>query len=77
MVMLWPEAVVVNSSGQYEQRVLLYKYFDGIFVADGEKNDGRLVYKEMRKFDGNPYMKKTGAEIKYCKAEGGTWVRNF
>jgi len=73
---VWTNAIIKNSQGEEGkegERVLLYKYFDGIFMTDGERHDDRLVYKEMRKYDGTPYEIQVGAEIKYCRSEK-SWV---
>lgn len=55
-----------------EHEVLVYSYFNGIYVQDGTQY-GRPVYREMRKSDGTPFDTKTGAEIRYC-AEEGAWI---
>ena len=67
--------------------MLLYSWFNGVYVIDGSRtNEGRPIYVERKKtdgarpFDGNSPLNKdynvtinriTPAEIKYC---GGHWI---
>ena len=77
---IWREAIVVSDQG-YEERVLVYSYFNGVYVQDGNIiHDWRPVYVERRKFDGaefdktspnpeDPYFRmKIPAKIQYCNS---------
>lgn len=72
---MWEDAVLKNpKSGQYEERMLMYSFFNGVYeMIDGIKHDGRPVYKERRKYDGTPYENITGAEFKFCIKERA-WI---
>ena len=77
---VWRNAVVKLPDQSYEERILVYSYFSGVYVQDGTSNDGRPVYIERRKFDdtefdttspypNNPFYNiKTPAKIQYCKS---------
>eukprot|EP00984_Skeletonema_dohrnii_P035342 scaffold34997_cov183-Skeletonema_dohrnii-CCMP3373.AAC.1 len=74
---IWREAIVISDQG-YEERVLAYSYFNGVYVQDGNMHDERPVYVERRKFDGTEFDKtspnpedpyftiKIPAKIQYC-----------
>jgi len=78
---IWREATVKVSEDEeeYEERVLMYSYFNGIYVQNGTMHDGRPVYFERRKLDGEefdttlPSSNPDGlsiiipAKIQYCK----------
>jgi len=51
---IWRNALVVSSGG-YEERTLMYSYFNGEYVQDGNMHDGRPIYIERRKFDGTEF----------------------
>ena len=57
------------------ERTLLFSYFNGVYMRNTTLglHDGRPVYTEQSKFDGDPYTTTIGAEIKYCKSENA-WV---
>ena len=50
---------------QYEQRLLIYSHFNGIYQETGTFN-GRPRYTEMNKEDGRPFKHTVGAELVYC-----------
>jgi len=52
----------------YEQRLLIYSHFNGIYVeSDGDTHDGRPRYVEHNKEDGSPFLETVPAEIIYCE----------
>jgi len=61
------------SSGQYEERSLVYSQFNGVYRKQRETHDGRPVYKETRKFDRTPFERTVPAEIRYC-SKLSSWV---
>jgi len=69
---VWAESWVRTPSGQYEEWLLVYSYFSGVYIQDGT-SAGRPIYKEMRKFDRTPYEEVVPAEIRYCE-EINAWV---
>mmetsp|Transcript_13556 Transcript_13556/g.22257 ORF Transcript_13556/g.22257 Transcript_13556/m.22257 type:complete len:665 (-) Transcript_13556:54-2048(-) len=75
------EEAFVRMNGKFETWVLVYSYFNGVFIKNGT-HAGRPLYKEARKFDRQPYPENQGgtefpvvipAEIKYCE-EIKAWV---
>lgn len=72
---VWDAARGLNpQTGEYEDFTLVFSYFSGAYVLDGYRA-GRPVYKEMRKFDRQPYDSNivVPAEISYCQ-EIRSWV---
>ncbi|KAL7552728.1 hypothetical protein ACHAWF_015965 [Thalassiosira exigua] len=70
---IWEDAHVYNVTGGVETWDLIYSYFNGVYIREST-SDGRPIYVEQTKFmHEQPYTKKTGAIIKYCKEEGA-WV---
>ena len=70
---IWEHALV---EGSEQEEVLVYSYFSGVYEQEGSQTqDGRPIYREMRKFDGGKgaFEEKVPAEIKYCKSENA-WV---
>ncbi|KAL9178938.1 hypothetical protein ACHAXT_011911 [Thalassiosira profunda] len=70
---IWEHALV---EGSEQEEVLVYSYFSGVYEQEGSQTqDGRPIYREMRKFDGGKgaFEEKVPAEIKYCKSESA-WV---
>jgi len=52
----------------YEQRLLIYSHFNGIYVeSTGDTHDGRPRYVEHNKEDGSPFLETVPAEIIYCE----------
>ena len=75
------EDAFVLINGKFEAWVLVYSYFNGVFIMNGT-HAGRPVYREARKFDRQPYPENQDgsefpivipAEIKYCE-ELKAWV---
>lgn len=76
------EEAFVRINDNFETWVLVYSYFNGVFIKDGTYA-GRPLYKEARKFDRQPYRPDNQAgsmfpvvipaEIKYCD-EIRAWV---
>jgi len=76
------EEAFVRTNGTFETWVLVYSYFNGVFIKDGTVA-GRPLYKEARKFDRQPYRTEDQvdsmfpevipAEIKYCE-DISAWV---
>jgi len=60
-----PPWVRTSPLGEYASWTLVYSYFNGVYSIDRMEN-GRPVYKEMRKFDATPFGLVKPAEIKYC-----------
>ena len=77
----WPDYSVEGVPGSIDTMVLVYSYFDGVYVkADGRGSEGRPVYVEQNKYDHAPYDEMgfgtvrdpiVPAEFKYC---GGRWI---
>jgi hypothetical protein len=79
---IWEEPIVTSSNQEYEGVKLIYSYFNGVYVQDGNSHHGRPVYIERSKLDGTEYdttlpenspdleaLKiKIPAKIKYCKS---------
>mmetsp|Transcript_7622 Transcript_7622/g.16602 ORF Transcript_7622/g.16602 Transcript_7622/m.16602 type:complete len:508 (+) Transcript_7622:542-2065(+) len=70
---IWEKAFVEISPGQYDHMVLVYSYFNGVYMQEGkERHEGRPVYREVNKYMNGPWKHpKVGAEIRYCD---GAWV---
>jgi len=52
----------------YEQRLLVYSHFNGIYEeSTRDKHHGRPRYVERNKEDGSPFLETIPAEIIYCK----------
>lgn len=82
---VWDEARVKRPDGTEQDLVLVYSYFNGVYVKDESRtSEGRPVYVEMKKTDWtsfdlespvNPYGYQERlikpAEIKYCN---GHWI---
>lgn len=75
------EEAYVRVGTSWEQWILVYSYFNGVFIQDGTFA-GRPLYKEARKSDRMPYQDNQNgsafpvvipAEIKYCE-EISAWV---
>ena len=71
------EDAFVQIDGQFEKWILVYSYFNGVFIRSSVTHAGRPIYKEARKFDRKPYRldNQDGsmfpvvipAEIRYCE----------
>ncbi|KAL7469751.1 hypothetical protein ACHAXS_010855 [Conticribra weissflogii] len=55
---LWEEAVIILDDGTFENRLLLYSHFSGIYVENGT-HDGRPKYTEQNKERGVPFPPKS------------------
>ena len=76
---VWEDAIVKLPNQTFEERVLVYSYFNGVYVQDGTRHDGRPVYVERSKHDGTEFdtispthtgpinQVKVPAKIQYCK----------
>ncbi len=74
---VWEKAVVKQVDGSLKQMVLVYSFFNGVYVASSNlTSGGRPVYVEQRKSNKTPYNvnKVVPAQIKYCKEEQGNHV---
>ncbi|KAL7517087.1 hypothetical protein ACHAWX_002040 [Stephanocyclus meneghinianus] len=69
---IWQDAIVKTPSGEIENKVLIYSYFNGVYRRNST-HDGLPIYTEQSKLTGESYYRTVGAEIKYCKSEGA-WV---
>ena len=72
---VWTGALALNpETGQWEDFTLVFSYFSGVYKQDGYLA-GRPVYREMRKFDRQPFDKDyvVPAQISYCE-EISAWV---
>ena len=72
---VWTGALALNpETGQWEDFTLVFSYFSGVYEQDGYLA-GRPVYREMRKFDRQPFDKDyvVPAQISYCE-EISAWV---
>ena len=76
---IWEESIVkLPNKKDFESRVLVYSYFNGVYVQDGTSHDGRPVYIEYNKFDSTEFDTtspnltdisiKTPAKIQYCNS---------
>ena len=74
--MLWENGVVRLPGGGYEEMILNYPYFNGVYRQEGS-HDRRPVYVEQNKFDGTPFdteaplpelQVKLGAKFMYCES---------
>ena len=50
-----------------EERLLIYSYFSGTYVENGE-HDGYPKYVEVNKLDGSDFVDTVGAEFVYCNS---------
>ena len=78
---IWDESIVKWPEGGYEEMVLVYSYFNGVYAQDGTIRDERPVYVEMNKYDNAPFNSsgieipefdwileaKVPAKLQYCK----------
>jgi hypothetical protein len=63
-----------RASNCYEQRLLVYSHFNGIYEESARvTHDGRPRYVERNKEDGSPFLETVPAEIIYCESLGA-WV---
>ena len=55
-IIKWPDSSVQYTPGSFDQMVLAYSYFNGVYRKDSNKtNDGRPVYYELKKSDRTPF----------------------
>jgi len=65
---IWEKAYVRVPDGNFEKRLLIYSYFNGIYQEE-DSYDGYPRYVEQNKNDGTPFGPSVrGAEIIYCRA---------
>jgi len=70
---IWEDAFVRLADGRYDEKLLIYTHFNGIYKENG-KHEGYPRYVEQNKNNGKPYNPPVfGAEIVYCN-ELGSWV---
>eukprot|EP00804_Cyclotella_cryptica_P028546 CCRYP_014805-RA/>CCRYP_014805-RA protein AED:0.07 eAED:0.07 QI:185/0.75/0.88/1/1/0.88/9/2294/790 len=69
---IWKTASIALPDGSTGTMLLVYPYFNGIYAAEGSV-DGHPRYVEQDKFSGSPFVKRKGAEIRYCE-EIESWV---
>lgn len=70
---MWEQAMIRESNGTCIHGVLMYSYFNGVYVADGTKQNGRPRFVEQNKLDGSRYESTKGAEFNYC-SKLNAWV---
>ena len=86
---VWRDAIVKWPHGTYEELVLVYSSFNGVYAKDdGRTHEGRPVYVEQKKFDRTPFDAKAPSYDPYSGTEinidpikpaeikycGGRWV---
>ena len=55
-IIKWPDSSVQYTPGSFDQMVLAYSYFNGVYRKDSNKtNAGRPVYYELKKSDRTPF----------------------
>mmetsp|Transcript_688 Transcript_688/g.1137 ORF Transcript_688/g.1137 Transcript_688/m.1137 type:complete len:644 (-) Transcript_688:26-1957(-) len=71
---IWERAVIFNDNSTIvEERMnLIFSYFNGVYSKNGT-HDGRPMYVERNKYNGEPYEEKVPARIQYCNSEQA-WV---
>lgn len=75
---VWEDPLILMPDGSYNTDfTLIFSYFNGVYKQDGTSN-GRPVYKEMRKFDREPFddagqFGVIPAVIKYSE-DAGSWI---
>lgn len=69
-VFKWPDDSVNYPAGLYEEMILVYSYFNGVYAKDDSRTyEGRPVYIEQNKFDRTPFDAKAPLYDPYSGTE--------